>query len=110
MPTPAMRERLLELGVTAPVEVIPSGIDLRRFGGGRRSAQLRESVGMRPDERMMLFVSRLAREKNVELLIDAVANCESAVRLVIAGDGPQRAALEEQAKRADIADRVIISR
>src|SRR5579862_7242932 len=37
VPTPAMQTRLLELGVTARVEVIPSGIDLAHFGSGRRS-------------------------------------------------------------------------
>ena len=106
VPTPAMRERLFELGVTVPVEVIPSGIDLRRFGAGTRSAQLRASTGVREGERMLLFVSRLAREKNVEMLIDAVAKCPEPVRLVIAGDGPEREALEDLAARTGAARRV----
>jgi glycosyltransferase involved in cell wall biosynthesis len=106
VPTPAMRERLFELGVTVPVEVIPSGIDLRRFGAGTRSAQLRASAGVREGERMLLFVSRLAREKNVEMLIDAVAKCREPVRLVIAGDGPEREALEDLAARIGAARRV----
>ena len=106
VPTPAMRERLFELGVTVPVEVIPSGIDLRRFGAGTRSAHLRASAGVREGERMLLFVSRLAREKNVEMLIDAVAKCPEPVRLVIAGDGPEREALEDFAGRVGAARRV----
>lgn len=106
VPTPAMRERLLELGVTARVEVIPSGIDLRRFASGKRSSAVRESLGMREGERMLLFVSRLAREKNAELLIDALALCTTPLRLVIAGDGPEREALEARALARGIAERV----
>jgi 1,2-diacylglycerol 3-alpha-glucosyltransferase len=106
VPTPAMRERLVELGVTARVEVIPSGIDLRRFASGKRSSALRESLGVRDGERMLLFVSRLAREKNAELLIDALAKCTTPLRLVIAGDGPEREALEARAQARGIGGRV----
>jgi 1,2-diacylglycerol 3-alpha-glucosyltransferase len=106
VPTPAMRERLLELEVTAPIEIIPSGIDLRRFGAGTRNLQLRRSLGVRDGERMLLFVSRLAREKNVELLIEALAGCATPARLVIAGDGPEREALEQLSARTGVAERV----
>ncbi len=106
VPTPAMRERLLELEVTAPIEIIPSGIDLQLFGAGTRSAEIRASAGVREGERMLLFVSRLAREKNVELLIEALALCSQPLRLVIAGDGPERQALEQLAARLGVADRV----
>jgi glycosyltransferase involved in cell wall biosynthesis len=106
VPTPAMRERLLEIGVTARVEVIPSGIDLRRFGGAKRSAVVRESLGVRDGERLLLFVSRLAREKNVDLLIDALAICRTPVRMIIAGDGPEREALQQRAAARGVSDRV----
>lgn len=106
VPTAAMRERLLQLGVTTRVVVIPSGIDLRRFGAGKRSAALRDSLGVREGERLLLFVSRLAREKNVELLIDALALCESPARLIIAGDGPEREALQDRAIARGVSERV----
>jgi len=106
VPTPAMRERLLELGVTSAVEVIPSGIDLRHFSSAVRNGELRRSLGVGDDERMLLFVSRLAREKNVELLIEALAQCNTPSKLLIAGDGPQRGALEELAAMRGVAERV----
>lgn len=106
VPTPAMRERLLEIGVTARVEVIPSGIDLRCFGAGKRNGALRESLGVREGERMLLFVSRLAKEKNVDVLIDALAQCRTPSRLIIAGDGPEREALQERAQSLGVARRV----
>lgn len=106
VPTPSMREHLLELGVTVRVDVIPSGIDLAHFGSGTRNPALRESLGVRGGERMLLFVSRLAREKNVDLLIDAVRACGVPARLVIAGDGPERGALESRAAEIGVADRI----
>lgn len=106
VPSASMRDHLTALGVTVRVEVIPSGIDLLHFGSGSRSAQLRASLGMRSGERMLLFVSRLAREKNVDLLLDALRACTVPARLVIAGDGPERTALEARAAEAGIADRI----
>lgn len=106
VPTPAMRERLYELGVTAPVEVIPSGIDLRRFAAGRRSETLRRELGVGNGERMLLFVSRLAREKNVELLLRALARTPASLKLIIAGDGPEREALQTMTAECGISGRV----
>ncbi len=107
VPTQSMREHLTRIGVTVRVEVIPSGIDLSHFGSGSRNAVLRRKLGIRNGERMLLFVSRLAREKNVELLIDAVRAGTVPLRLVIAGDGPERASLEARCAESGIADRVL---
>ena len=106
VPTASMREHLVDLGVTVRVDVIPSGIDLTQFSSGTRNPQLRASLGVHAGERMLLFVSRLAREKNVDLLIDAVRACSVPVRLVIAGDGPERAALEARAAEFGVAGRI----
>ncbi|HLI97664.1 MAG TPA: glycosyltransferase [Candidatus Baltobacteraceae bacterium] len=106
VPTASMRDHLVDLGVTVRVEIIPSGIDLTRFSSGTRNSQLRASLGVRDGERMLLFVSRLAREKNVDLLIDAMRACSVPARLIIAGDGPERAALEARAAEHRVADRI----
>jgi glycosyltransferase involved in cell wall biosynthesis len=107
VPTPAMRDRLRELGVVTHVEVVPSGIDLHHFGSGTRSAALRASLGIGPRDRMLLVVSRLAREKNVDLLLEALALCaDTSLKLVVAGDGPEREALEERLAALDLKARV----
>lgn len=91
VPTPAMATRLRELGVTARLEIVPSGIDVARFSGGRRDEALRSRLGVEPHDRLLLFVGRLAREKNVELLLRALAGAaDNSLKLVIAGDGPLR--------------------
>ncbi|MGH7660210.1 MAG: glycosyltransferase [Vulcanimicrobiaceae bacterium] len=103
VPTPSMEARLRALGVHAPIEVVPSGIDVARFSGGRRDSDWRRNLGAGPDGRILLLVSRLAREKNVELAFAALAALgDPKVHLVLAGDGPERSALEAAVKAAGI--------
>jgi 1,2-diacylglycerol 3-alpha-glucosyltransferase len=107
VPTPAMSARLRELGVTARIEIVPSGIDVARFATGRRDEALRSRVGVEPGERFLLYVGRLAKEKNVELLIRALAHAkEASLKLVVAGDGPQRRELEEYARECGVIARM----
>ncbi len=106
VPTPAMATHLRDLGVTVRLEVVPSGIDLRAFGAGRRDEALRDRMGVGPGDRMLLCVSRLAKEKNIELLLEAVALAgDPRLRVVVAGDGPARSELEERARECGVAER-----
>jgi 1,2-diacylglycerol 3-alpha-glucosyltransferase len=106
-PTPAMAERLRALGVTARIETVPTGIDLNVFGAGRRSQAARNRAGAANGERLLLYVGRLAREKNLELIFAALASAKDrSLRLVIAGDGPLRGELERRAREYGVGDRV----
>lgn len=106
VPTSAMGARLRELGVETRIETVPSGIDLRRFGAGRRDPNLRARLGASNGMRLLLFVSRLAREKNVDVLLHALKKAPKDLRLVIAGDGPERMALEALVNALRVGDRV----
>jgi phosphatidylinositol alpha 1,6-mannosyltransferase len=66
------------------------GVDVDRFHPGRRSAGLRRALAP-GGEVLVGYVGRLAHEKRVDLLAPIAAL--PGVRLVIVGDGPQRAAL-----------------
>ena len=105
VPTQAMERRLRELGVRTSIAVVPSAVDVERFAAGRRRADVRARLGAAEDERLVLFVSRLAREKNVELALRAFAQVGSAARLVVVGGGPHRAELESEARRLGVASR-----
>jgi len=78
---------------------VPLGVDLDTFTPCRRDAGLRAKLA--PDADVMLVhCGRLSPEKHVERSIDAVAQLRAlrkSVRLVIAGDGPRRAALQRHA-------------
>ena len=81
--------------------VVPIGLDLTPFLAVRSdSAGLRADLGAGPDTLVATFTGRLVPIKRVDLLIDAVAGARAQgadVRLVVAGDGELRAALEAQA-------------
>jgi 1,2-diacylglycerol 3-alpha-glucosyltransferase len=104
-PTAAMEQRLREIGVRVPIAVVPSSIDVARFAGGRRSAAARAMLGVRDDTRIVLAVSRLGKEKHLELAIDAIARAPG-VQLAIVGGGPERAALETHAALQGVRERV----
>ena len=97
-PTGKVRQLLLDYGVDRPVFVVPSGIDLSRFGGepdAIRQAVLRQSLGIPQENRILVSVGRLAEEKNIAELLQMRASLgEVPVTLLIVGDGPDRARLE----------------
>jgi 1,2-diacylglycerol 3-alpha-glucosyltransferase len=104
VPTPAMAERLRELGVTVRIEVVPSGIDIARFGAGRRDEALRAGAGAGPNDRLLLYVGRLAKEKNIDLLFRALASAgDPSLKIVVAGEGPLREELEASARALGVA-------
>lgn len=107
VPTETMRRRLRDVGVRSRIEVVPSGIDVDRFARGERSAKTRAAFGAGTDDKLVLTVGRLGREKNVELVLEAFARLnDPAARLVAIGDGPHREMLERLAERTGLAARV----
>jgi glycosyltransferase involved in cell wall biosynthesis len=54
----------------------------------------------------LLSVGRIESVKRVDLIVDAMVDVMPEVRLIVAGDGTQRANVEQAAERSGIADRV----
>ena len=100
-PTGKVRLLLQRYGVRCPVFVVPSGIDLAPFAQEAdpwRSAVLRSSLDIPAERTVLVFVGRLAEEKNIdELLRCRAALGDAQATLLIVGDGPDRARLERQA-------------
>jgi glycosyltransferase involved in cell wall biosynthesis len=78
----------------------PRGVDGRLFRPDRECREaIREALGFEKDDVVIGHVSRLAAEKNVGYLADAlaiVAAARPSVRLLLVGDGPERAGLERR--------------
>ena len=74
------------------------GVDLERYRPDRRDPALRERLAPQ-GELIVGYVGRLAHEKQVDLL--AGLDRTPGVRLVMVGDGPQRAALQRRMPRAE---------
>lgn len=82
------------------VELVPLGVDLELFSPRRRDGRLRADLGV-PGHPLLVHCGRLSVEKRVERSIEAVAALRGAgleARLVVAGDGPRRDALERRAR------------
>jgi len=94
--TPHLRAELQAAGFER-LHILGRGVDARRFDPARRSAELRAAWGAGEDDLVILYVGRLAPEKNVELAIEAYRAmqrvCGAALRFVVVGDGPLGAAL-----------------
>lgn len=78
---------------------VPLGVDLRVFTPTRRDDELRARLA-RDGGSLLVHCGRLSAEKHVERSVDALAGLQKTgarVRLVIAGDGPRRAALQRRA-------------
>jgi len=82
------------------VHYIPNGIDLERFAAARAEAP---AINTPP---VVGTVAALRAEKNLARLLRAFAAVPPPARLVIAGDGPERAALEAQARSLGLEARV----
>ncbi|OYW66079.1 MAG: glycoside hydrolase [Hydrogenophilales bacterium 16-64-46] len=101
VPTDGIR-RELEASGYENIEVIGRGVDTRLFHPGRRDAALRAQWGVDENTPVALYVGRLAAEKNLALVFDAYDAMRAvtpATRLVLVGDGPERAGW--QTKRPD---------
>lgn len=106
-PTEKVRALLEGYGVKPPVTVIPTGIPLGRFAAPVSDAVLdglRRRLGIPAENRILVYVGRLAKEKNLEELLECRAALGRApVTLLLVGDGPARPALEERAAALGLA-------
>lgn len=93
-PTPTIARRLASWDIKG-VRVHGRGVDTRLFHPGRRSPALRRRYGVDDRDVLLLSVGRVSAEKNRGLLA-ATAAALPRCRLLIVGDGPERASLEAQ--------------
>jgi glycosyltransferase involved in cell wall biosynthesis len=72
-------------------------VDTQLFSPDKRSVALRQKWGVKPDQPVAVYVGRLAPEKNLPLTLEAYAAMKKTradTRLVLVGDGPERAVLQ----------------
>jgi glycosyltransferase involved in cell wall biosynthesis len=74
------------------VRLARNGVDLQRFRPGDAAAE-RRALGLPQDAVLLLGVGRLVAGKGFDLAAQALRHLPSRVRLVLVGDGPERAAI-----------------
>jgi glycosyltransferase involved in cell wall biosynthesis len=105
VPTHAMVQNLQALGYNN-VTLLSRGVAIEQFTPRHRSETLRKSWGVEKDDLVVLLVGRLAKEKNVGLVVSAYRSLLARApraKLVFVGDGPLRGTLEEACPDAHFA-------
>ena len=107
----AGKQRLLAMDGFDPhrVLVVRNGADERAFATPLDPADCREKLGVPLDAEVIGTVARLYVEKNIPMMVRAfgrLAAQRPKARLVIAGDGPERALCEDTARSLGVLDRV----
>jgi glycosyltransferase involved in cell wall biosynthesis len=102
-------EQLVERGVDAArITVLHNGV--RQVTAAEPAVHaLRQALGLRRSQPVVLAIGRLSREKGQCHLIRAAALWRGGARLVIVGDGPDRASLEGLARDLGLGDTVIFA-
>jgi glycosyltransferase involved in cell wall biosynthesis len=107
----ALRAQLIRDNGVAPdrIDSVPTGIDAFRFAPRDRIAARRE-IGLSGDGPIVGVVATLRSWKGHRYLLEALPRLRHRdTRLVIVGDGPQRAALESRVAALDLRERVIFA-
>jgi glycosyltransferase involved in cell wall biosynthesis len=113
-PTPSTEEYLRNLGVSALIETIPTGISMEDYKCWTpRQVHALRSRYVATDEPLLISVSRMAKEKNLDFLIDGLAKVKELIRTpfkcLLVGDGPEKTRLEEKAAALGLDEEVIFT-
>jgi glycosyltransferase involved in cell wall biosynthesis len=98
VPTHQLKDQLAREGYRNLI-VVARGADTRLFNPARRSSALRVSWGLADGDLAVIYVGRLAAEKNMPLLLsafDALKLRQPHARLILVGDGPLRREIEQR--------------
>lgn len=105
-PSEASLKWLRRHSVATPITVVPTGVERRQV---LDRASVRLELGIPPEHRVLLFVGRLAKEKNLDTLLEMAAEAfhhDPLLRLWVVGDGPYRDACTQRVRELGIGDRV----
>ena len=114
-PTLKVENALQGYGLHAPISVVPSGISLEQHHqrlSPEQRRQMRQSLGIGEDDRVMLNLGRLGGEKNLGELMELFAQARQhndKLKFLIVGDGPAREDLQRQAQRLGVSEYVIFT-
>ena len=105
-PSEASRRWLLRHSVRTPITVIPTGVPAPKMID---RPEARAALGLLPEQKLVLYAGRIAREKNIGVLLSAMQAAfqrDPDLLLMVVGDGPAREEYSLLARKLGIGDRV----
>lgn len=110
-PSQKVATQLASWKTTKPIVILPTGVDKITTNSDEVAALLNKYQSLK-NNKVILYVGRLAAEKNLELLIQSFALIQKRLpntRLLIVGDNIYRKQLQKQARQLGITDKVIFT-
>lgn len=104
VPTEKVAELMERYGVKPDINVIPTGIDLSRFGARdtiEQKEKLKKALGIPKENKVILYLGRVSQEKRIDEImgyLNGYMNRYHNVTFLVIGDGPYKATLEKNAK------------
>ncbi|MHA7879950.1 MAG: glycosyltransferase [Saccharospirillum sp.] len=114
VPTVSTEEYLRLIGVKVPLCVQPTGIDFERFHrvDAAEVQAIRDRQGIAEDDIVLISVSRLGKEKNLDFMVNAMAQIRQqsnrSVRLLLVGEGDERPHLEQLIEQSQLTGAVTL--
>ncbi len=115
-PTQKTRDVLNQYGVKRPIVILPTGIDFEPF---ERSSydeeelqQLKDGFGIQKQDKVILFIGRLAKEKSIDVIIRQMPHIVKKsphVKFLIVGDGPVKNSLVNLSKELAVYEHIVFA-
>lgn len=109
VPTKKVATILNRYGVSEPVSIIPTGIELDKFQvelSSEKREALRKEYGIPKDAFLLVSLGRLGKEKNIEEILYFLSMVKQAAYFLIVGDGPNKYSLTQYVKELGLENRV----
>ncbi|HYP17279.1 MAG TPA: glycosyltransferase [Opitutus sp.] len=110
-PSESIARLIRRRGVEVPIRVVPTGIDIEAFAGGD-GAKFRRKFKVPEEAFVVGHVGRLAPEKNLEFLAEAVAEFlrhTPAAWFLVVGGGPSEEKIREVVMARGVGDRLVLA-
>lgn len=108
VPSESAKEELLAHGITKPIKVISNGIKPEIFDSSK-AKEVHNKYS--PNGKLLLYVGRVAYEKNIEYLIGCfsmIVKKSPLTKLLVIGEGPQMKDIQRKIKKEKLTENIII--
>lgn len=116
VPTEKVRDLLLKYSVYRDISIVPTGVNLKKFNPElypkEEVLKLRQHFGLKAEDKVLLYLGRISKEKNIAEIIEAMPEymrTRDQVRFLIVGGGPEMENLKQTVAEQKMQDKIIFT-
>lgn len=116
VPTEKVRDLLLKYSVYRDISIVPTGVNLKKFNPElypkEEVLKLRQHFGLKAEDKVILYLGRISKEKNIAEIIEAMPEymrTRDQVRFLIVGGGPEMENLKQTVAEQKMQDKIIFT-